>query len=345
MSEDIVGRAKGGKARAEKLTPEKRKEIAKKAVTARNALAALPSAKHTGTLKLIEKEIPCAVLEDGTRVLTQSDFMDSMGMYYSGWIAKNAPDDQSLVPAEVPHFLAQKSLIPFINKHLGHLQNIILKYKTESGSVANGIRAEIIPSICDVYIDADKEGKLGTRQKQIAQQAMLLMRALAHVGIIALVDEATGYQREREKDALAKVLEAFVAKELQPYLKTFPPEYYENLFRLYGLPYPPAGNKSWRPGFFGKVTNEVVYSRLAPNLLPELKRMASKAERKAHLHRWLTNDIGHPKLREHLASLVTLQKLSGDAKEWRELVDRIHPRYGNTLPLPLDYENGAGDTA
>lgn len=342
MIEDAVGRAKGGKARAEKLSPEKRKEISEKAVEAKKVLASLPCAKHTGTLKLIEKEIPCAVLEDGTRVLTQSDFMSAMGMYYSGWIAKNAPNDQSLVPAEVPHFLAQKSLIPFINKHLGHLQNIVLKYKTENGLVAHGIKAEIIPSICDIYIDADKDGKLGARQKQIAQQAMMLMRALAHVGIIALVDEATGYQREREKDALAKILESFVAKELQPYLKTFPPEYYENLFRLYGLPYPPAVNKSWRPSFFGKVTNEVVYSRLAPNLLPELKKLASKAERKAHLHRWLTHEIGHPKLREHLASLVTLQKLSNNAKEWRGLVDRIHPRYGDTLPLPLD-ETGAGE--
>jgi hypothetical protein len=88
-----------------------------------------------------------------------------------------------------------------------------------------------------------------------------------------------------------------------------------------------------------------VYSRLAPNLLPELKKMASKAERKAHLHRWLTQDIGYPKLREHLASLATLQKLANNAKEWRQLVDRIHPRYGDTIPLPLEDHDNPGREA
>ncbi|WP_434782864.1 hypothetical protein [Ferrovum myxofaciens] len=54
-----------------------------------------------------DQEIPCAVLEDGTRVLTQSDFMEAMGMYYSGWIAKNTP--------QIPLLFLQKSRI-FLHK-------------------------------------------------------------------------------------------------------------------------------------------------------------------------------------------------------------------------------------
>lgn len=334
------GRAEGGRAKNALMTQRERKDLAKKMVLAKKELASLPKATHTGSLRLIDKEIPCAVLEDGTRVLTQSDFMDAMGMYYSGWIAKNAPIDPSLVPAEIPHFLAQKSLIPFINKRLGHLQNIVLKYRTEKGSAANGIRAEIIPSICDIYLDADREGKLGARQKQIAQQAMLLMRALAHVGIVALVDEATGYQKDRAKDELAKILEAFVAKELQPYLKTFPTDYYEQLFRLYGYQFPPENKRpQWRPIFFGKITNEVVYNRLAPAILPELKKAASKAEKKAKLHQWLTGDIGHPKLKEHLASIVSILKLSRNPEEFRRNVDIVHPRFGETIPMDFSERN------
>jgi len=128
--EKPIGKAKGGAARAAKLTPERRKEIAQRAADAKRELALLPQTTHVGTLKLIDVEIPCAVLEDGTRVLTQSNFMSAMGMYYSGWIANNAPSNQDIVSAEIPHFLAQKSLIPYINKRLGHLQNIVLKYKT-----------------------------------------------------------------------------------------------------------------------------------------------------------------------------------------------------------------------
>ena len=165
------------------------------------------------------------------------------------------------------------------------------------------------------------------------------MRGLAEVGIVALVDEATGYQKDRAKDALAKILEAFVAKELQPYLVTFPADYYEQLFRLYGLRFPPEGNKSWRPAFFGHITNEVVYSRLAPDLLPELKKLASKAERKAKLHQWLTQDIGHPKLREHLSSIVTIMKLSSTPSDFKRNVNAIHPRFGDTVEMDFSNPN------
>jgi hypothetical protein len=336
--EEPTGKAKGGVARAESLSAERRKEIALKAAAAKKELAALLKTTHSGTLKLADLSVPCAVLEDGTRVLTQSDFMSAMGMYYSGWVANNTPEATELSAAEVPHFLAQKSLMPFVNKHLGHLQNIVLKYKTEKGVVAHGIRAEIIPRICDVYLDAKTQGSLGSRQTQIADKALLLMRALAHVGIVALVDEATGYQKDRARDALAKILEAFVAKEIQPYLKTFPTDYYEQLFRLYGIQYPPENRRpQWRPAFFGHITNEVVYSRLAPDLLPELKKVASKAERKAKLHQWLTQDIGHPKLREHLASIVAILKLSKTPEQFRENVNTIHPRYGDGGTGELDF--------
>ena len=123
--------------------------------------------------------------------------------------------------ADVPLFLSFKSLKPFVDKHLGDLQSIIVKYRTERGALAHGIKAEIIPKICDVWLDADEHGQLGSRQKKIAQKARLMIRALAHVGIIALVDEATGYQRDRASDALATILEAFIAKELQPWVRTF----------------------------------------------------------------------------------------------------------------------------
>jgi hypothetical protein len=335
MSEEIKGRAKGGKEKNAKMTPEQRQALAMKMVEAKKELASLPKATHTGTLRLIDREIPCAVLEDGTRVLTQSDFMEAMGMYYSGWISTNSPVDPSLVPAGIPHFLAQKSLIPSINKHLGHLQNIVLKYRTEKGFAAHGIKAEIIPGICDVYIDADKDGNLGKRQKQIAQQAMLLMRALAHVGIVALVDEATGYQKDRSRDALAKILEAYVAKELQPYIKTFDAVFYEQMFRLRGLPYPPD-KISYRPSYFGHLTNDVVYSRLAPGILKALKEEAKKEEKKIHLHRHLTPGYGKLELIKHLSLVIAYMRDSADWQRFIAKLNKYAPRFNETIPLNLD---------
>lgn len=329
------GSSKGGKLSAESMTPEQRKERARLGAAARwDTEKGVPRSDYSGTLKIGEMEFPCSVLSDGTRVLTQSDFMTGMGMYYSGWVAQNRSKEGPA--ADMPQFLAFKALEPFVFKHLGDLQSVTLKYRTESGNLAHGIKADIIPKICDIWLDADEHGKLGSRQKEIAAKAKLLMRALAHVGIIALVDEATGYQRDRATDALAQILEEFIAKELRPWVKTFPDQFYEELFRLRGLAFPTDNVK--RPQYFGHLTNDIIYARLAPAVLDELRSSTPKDDsgrRKHHFHRRLTDDIGHPKLREHMAAVLTTMQLSDDYDDFIGKLDRVRPRYDETMPLQL----------
>ena len=170
------------------------------------------------------------------------------------------------------------------------------------------------------------------------------MRGLAHVGIIALVDEATGYQEVRAKDALARILEAFIAKELQAWVHTFPDDFYREIFRLRGLEFPKDRVK--RPKYFGILTNDIVYKRLAPGVLEELKRVTPRSDRgypKHKLFQRLTSNVGYPKLREHLGSVVTMMKLSQEWGDFLEKLDRIHPRYGDQLPLPFDYDGERDD--
>ncbi|HFS2105042.1 TPA: P63C domain-containing protein, partial [Escherichia coli] len=211
-----------------------------------------------------------------------------------------------------------------------------VKYKTITGSVQEGYDASIIPLVCDVYLKAREAGAI-TRPNQLetAKKAEILVRSLAKVGIIALVDEATGYQRDREKDALAKILEAFVAKEIQPYITTFPADYYEELFRLRGLEYPPE-NPRFRPQYFGVLTNDIVYKRLAPNILEELKKQNVKASKGTKLFQGLTPNIGYQKLREHLSSTVTIMKLSNDYSDFIAKMNRLHPRFEDVKTDELD---------
>ena len=332
----LKGRAKGGAARQAALTPEQRSENARKAALAKTELARLPRATHSGVLKIGDAEIPCAVLPDGRRVLSQRGVMSAIGRKYGSKDFQLAAElGEEFGGGNFPVYLAVSSLKPFIDANLGAVASSPIKYIDKaSKTAAFGLDATLLPKILDVWLKARDAKALNTEaQKQVATKADILMRGLAHVGIIALVDEATGFQKDRAKDSLAKILEAFVAKELQPWVKTFPAEYYEQLFRLYGYPFPPEGKPQWRPQFFGCITNNVVYSRLAPELLPELKKAASKAERKAKLHQWLTNDIGHPKLREHLASIVTLLKISKTPDQFKQLVDQVHPPLNTTIPL------------
>ena len=330
-------KARGGHARANALTAERRREIAKNAAESRWTKD-LPVAYYTGELNIGNVKIGCAVLEDGRRVLTQSGMMRALGRsrqakgraYYDGDV-------------NLPAFLTAKSLKPFISEEL-YVTSSQIEFRLSSGQRAFGYVAEMLPQVCEVYLKARDAKALKPSQMNIAVQADILIRGLAHVGIAALIDEVTGFQRDRAADALVEILERFIAKELQPWVKTFPDTFYEELFRLRGLDYPKDTVK--RPQYFGKLTNNIIYDRLAPRVKDELKKSTPKSPTgrlKNCLFQRLTPELGHPKLREHLASVVTIMKLSKDYNDFEGKLDDIHPSYGKTLRLKLpEYEESQG---
>jgi len=277
-------------------------------------------------LKLGNTVIPCAVLEDGTRVLTQAEFMLALGRNPRPMGTRGVEFEH------VPAILRGKALKPFIDQELLDSSRPV-KFIPQQGGFALGFRAEILPKVCDVYLKARENSTLPHNQQHIARQAEILIRGLAHVGIIAMVDEATGFQDDRARDALAKILEAFVAKELRKWVRTFPLEYYRELCRLRGVPFPTESFKL--PGYFGHLTNDLVYARLAPGVLKTLrdKNPTVSPGRRKHKHfQWLTEDVGDPHLREHLWSVVTLMKASDDWDQFHAMAERALPRYSE-LPL------------
>ncbi len=325
-----TGRAIGGTASRAKMTPEERSTAARKAALAKAELAKLPMISHDGDLKIGDIVLPCYVTQNGDRVLSGRALQIALNLTGE---ERGAPGDR------VARLLSHKTLSPLIIKckSVDQFKPIKCRFKDNVRKPINGYSAEVLADICEGMLEARRQGMLSTeRNQQVAAQCEILLRGFARVGLIALIDEATGYQKDRAKDALAQILEKFVAKELQPWVKTFPSDYYEQLFRLYHIPFPPEGKPQWRPSFFGHITNDVVYARLAPELLPELKKAASKAEKKARLHQWLTNEMGHPRLREHLASIVTLMRISKTPEQFKGFVDQAHPRFGNTIPFDFN---------
>lgn len=324
-----IGKSAGGIARAAKLTPERKQEIAMIAVKAKAAKKLLPIATHGSTdhpLRIGGIEIPCYVLEDGRRVLTMRGLQQSLGFSTGG-----GKDGARKIPTFL-NKLGEKGLeINDLSVRANKPFDFVLP---GSGMVATAYEATLLVDICEVILQARDAGKIPS-DSPYAAQCDKLVRGLARVGIVALVDEATGYQKDRDKDALAKILEQFIAKELQPYVKTFPTDFYEELFRLRGLPFP-LGKPQFRPQYFGTLTNDIVYERLAPGLLEEMKKQASKDEKKSHLHRRLTQEIGHPKLREHLASVIMAMKLSSNYQSFISNLNKFHPRYGQTYTLDLE---------
>jgi hypothetical protein len=88
-------------------------------------------------------------------------------------------------------------------------------------------------------------------------------------------------------------------------------------------------------GFIGVLTNDLAYARLAPGVLDELRRQTPRDEKgrlKHHLHRRLTEDVGHPKLQQHLSAVTALMKASDTWDQFKPMVDRALPKY-KRLPL------------
>lgn len=311
----------GGKARAKSLTPEKRKEIAERAASARWAKD-LPIAPFVGSIQIGQKEIPCAVLADGTRLVTSRGLLLSLDR---PWRGTYATEDRT----ETPNFLSANNLKPFISEDLRAVLSPI-KYRTETGAVREGYRAEIVRMVCHVYLQARSAGVLSKAQVRIADAAAIAMNALAEVGIKSLIDEATGYQAHRAKDALAKILEAFIAKELRVWTSTFPLDFYREIFRLKGWPFEPGSLK--RPGVIGHYTNDFIYSRLAPGVLEELRHKNPPVDgRRKHKHfQWLTGDVGDSRLRAQLDGVVRLLRGSTTWDEFKVYLNKFYPRVTKT---------------
>lgn len=336
LNEQPKGRAKGGIARAQSMTPEERAEQSRNAAKARWD-ATTPKATHIGELKIGDLVLPCAVLPDGTRLISQGGMSTAFGPVTGGWqlrLKKRVADEHD---GELPPFLVAASLKPFISSDLRTLVSSPRTYKDpRGGPIRIGMDATLLPKVCEVWLKAKDAKALTKIQTPVADRADILMRGLAHTGIIALIDEVTGFQRDREKDALARILEAFIAKELQPYVQTFPREFYQELFRLRGMEFP---DHSVRPRYFGVLTNDIVYKRLAPSVLEELKRVTPKNDTGRRKHKYfqlLTTNLGYPKLKEHLGAVVAFMQVSTDYHEFVSKLNKYKPRYHETLALPLD---------
>jgi hypothetical protein len=214
-----------------------------------------------------------------------------------------------------------------------------IKFRTPNGNVAYGYEATILADICDAVLQARAEGKLQKQQEHIARQCEILVRGFARVGIIALIDEATGYQEVRARQALEKILEKFISDELLKWAKMFPDEFYTQMARLRGLHYSEIATK--RPPYIGRLTNDIVYERLAPGVLEELKRKNPKDDkgRRKHKHfQYLTEDIGNPRLREHLWAVIGLMRASSNWRNFYSLLNRAFPKYRDHPRLFIEFE-------
>lgn len=325
-------------ARSERLSPEERSMIARRAALARHSKG-LPKAIAEGAIIIGDLRIPCAVLDDAenTRVLTQEGFLTAIGR------AGKAKGGEGATVDGMPAFLRAKNLKPFIDNELmastTPLEFVPLRGPGYQGR-AFGYRASLLPGVCWVYQDALVAQKLLPAQQHIGEACRFFLKALTNRAIEDLVDSATGFEDLRTRRAINRIIDQYVEKDAQPWVKMFQLDFYRHIYRLNGWPFDPESNA--RPGVIGHWTNDI-YKRLAPGVKEALHaRVKRNAQGRPtqRLTRYLTPEEGKPQLERLLEGVMLLMRMSRTWDEFKGKLDEFYPRFDDTLQLPFNSTGG-----
>lgn len=286
----------------------------------------LPDAKYIGQLPFGKKVLDCAVLSDGTRVLSSSSVFSAFDRPRKGMNGRLEIEGHKLPP-----FIAAKNLQALITPEI--LEKTQLISYIEDGRNKTGYAADLIPLMCELYLNARREGILLDSQQKFADAAEVLMLSFARVGIAALIDEATGYQSDRKHTALRELLSIYINEGLQKWIRTFPDAFFAQLDRLYGNAKTTARA---RPQYYGKFINKYIYDPLengyVKKKLNELN-IDEEGRRKAKFHQWLT-ERGRDILISHIWRIVGIMETCKN----KEHFVRVMARKKNVSIAPELYE-------
>jgi hypothetical protein len=269
---------------------------------------ALPHSLLRGTLPLSDISIECHVLSDGRRVFTQREIVRVLSGQENG---------------DLGRYLSRNQLYK-----AGSIEGEIIRFRIPgAGAPANGYEATLLIQICELYLDARDQDRLHPSQVKLARVAETVIRSCAKVGIIALIDEATGYQEIRQKNALRLKLQAFIAEDMQEWARMFPDEFWLELARLEGTRYSPRN----RPLRWGKYVMMFVYDAIDGDVGQKLREINPHPQHGRNHHQWL-KDFGREKVNTQIYQVIAIMKLCDDMAEFRKKFDRV---YSKAYQLPL----------
>lgn len=338
MSDNENPKSRGGKARAASTSPEERSATAKKAADSRWDKS-LPTVLLGAKLTLGGVEVDCYVTEDGERLIAGRGMQEILKL-----VDEDLPQSGQKPGSRLTRLLGNKTLNPLIYKDKSQ-DHFDPKKRRYQGRIIAGFNAEMLVDICEGMLEARSKGALKTaRQSIIAARCELIMRGLAKTGIVALIDEATGYQSLRPADGLRTYFDQVLRKDLAVWFKRFPDEFYENIYKLKGWEWPGMGKN--RFSVVGKYTNDLVYGRIVPGLQDELEKRNPKNANgyRAHKHhQWLNDDAGDKLFSAQMFTILALQRacLNKTGNKWNHfmsMMDDVLPKKNSTIPLFPNYD-------
>jgi DNA-binding transcriptional regulator YdaS (Cro superfamily) len=268
----------------------------------------VPTAKWAGVLPIGDDGPQCYVLDDGRRVVSRTGATTSLTGGRGGGNLESytrVAALQGYLPDDFDDQMIEFTLQGVTNKKV------------------RGITAELFLDICTAYVRALEDGALQSdRQREIAAHAGMFLAASAKVGLIALIDEATGYQYERAEDALRIKLKVFLEDEMRKWEKTFPDQLWTEFGRLTNWT---GAIHSQRPRYWGKLVMELVYDYLDPDVSQWLRDNAPAPRSGRNYHQWLSSQYGLKRLTEHLWMLIGM---AAACQTMPELKQKMAERFG-----------------
>ena len=300
-----------------------------KSIIASKATEPLPIATHKGFMHVGDVDLECYVLEDGRRVFNKKGMAKAIGLKSEGGNVFLRTINSKGVGSELGKNLLEKIENPIYFKYLRSDPN-------------HAYEADVLVDVCKAIKRAYENDKLTKTQENIYQKANILLNAFAKVGVVALIDEATGYQTQRSPDALRLLVQQYLEDEKREWQKEFPDEYYSELNRIYGSQNTTVKKSGTiiqnRPQHFANFTRDYVYHPLENGaVLEELDKLNPKLDgkgtRRDRFHQHLSNSYGIEKLRLQVREVMTLLKVSDTVTEFKKLFKKRFPRKGDQQDL------------
>ena len=323
---DDTPQSKGGKARSQSLMPSERRRIAREAA---NARWEEPSPKAVfgasdKPIKIADIQVPCYVLDDGRRVITMSGIIDTLNIARGGSMKRGM--------SRLELFVSGKLIKPFVSNELYERVRNPIKFRI-GRSVAYGYDSDTLIDIAEAVLAAENAGVLMSQQSPIVYQCRVIMSGLTRIGLIALIDEATGYQTKRDANELQEILKTYLLPEHRPWMQTIPQEFTNEIYRVYGWKRQ-ANNQG--PRYAGKLIRQLIYERLPKPVLPaldELNPSNKNYQRKHRHHQFLNEKQGLDHFRSQVITVMTLLRISKNKGEFNR---HLESYFGTQMSFDFD---------
>lgn len=281
----------------------------------------LPRSLYNGILIIGDVEADCYVLDTTERVLSQR----GLAHLLLGGGHKRGDFGQYL------------ERIPFENNGLASESEVAINFPIikfwAQGNVGNGYNSDTIINILEAYSNALANGWLRKNQMHIGARAVKIQSSLARLGIVAVIDEATGYQAVREKNDLEVRLAFYLREKPREYEKRYPDEMRIEAIRILKM----DPETKHHPGPMARVFRKQIYDYILGADVASVLKERNPHPGGNHPHHTFVDDKVTRLIDWRIGEVLSQLKASDSWAEFNYNMDKMNKKI---VTMDFFYESG-----